>query len=111
MRVNHKQLWLTKNIPVHDSQAVEVQGRGCHTHGQARGSDGRVHMGHSGPLWLHGALAAWDTAQPAARPFALQSEIPDARKVSVSEKNKPIEGDGGNEVNDHKRNIKKKMLF
>lgn len=31
--------------PVHDCKAVEVQGRGCHPRGQAKGSECWVHIG------------------------------------------------------------------
>lgn len=41
--------------PVHDSEAVQVQGRGCHPRGQARGFECWVHIWQS-PLKLQGGL-------------------------------------------------------
>lgn len=35
--------------PVHDCEAVEVQGRGCHRRGRARGSECWVHIGSIAP--------------------------------------------------------------
>lgn len=35
--------------PVHGCEAAEVQGRGCHPRGQAKGSECWVHIGQSPP--------------------------------------------------------------
>lgn len=41
----------SKSLLVHDSQAVHVQGRGCHPRGQAKGSESWAHIEQS-PLKL-----------------------------------------------------------
>lgn len=48
-------IYCKNNWPVHDSEAVQVQGRGCHPRGQARGFECWVHIWQS-PLKLQGGL-------------------------------------------------------
>lgn len=43
---------------VHDSEAVRLQGRGCHPRGQAKGSEHRAHIEQSPPKAQRSAVSA-----------------------------------------------------